>query len=989
VPKASLSVKIIIVITLLCAFASFIFGELLTQVVTAQEEQALNKNLIHYINNTKDSFEAEFLSYSRKMERIAVLIEAENTTYKNKSVDHIDDYWNDKKAFLDGLENTFADGLSSVFINNKVIVDPKIKREIASTKTVWSFLGEHLDPNFLSLSYISNSGFVRTQPGHRVNDFAKDIDMQQQTRFYQLAQATEEARSWGIDYDPVNNFHVLILTQKVKIAGVQVGVLGAVYKLSINLKFDLERLTTHSEFGLLLMDTDQMLLANPIVLPDENSSVAVFEQLHRLINKADIEQSHNGLVQSVSVNNENYHVTNVDLPSMQWVLVAYYPASLLVDQANEFRTSLFIVLAMSLMVLAIATYLSLYFGVIKPLQKLTFDAEQMPERNWKFVSPVSSDDEVGFLGHAIERMSNKIRLALSDTRRTIRSLDNLHQSLDQLNLIVDNSQALVAVIDLDWNISYTNKHFMNLFGEGLLGSPFDDCYFDKFDQESAISSVISAMLKEQDEWNVEIKTPERVIPVLDLIQTVVKQFDDEGQLVSYIYTASNNYQNNKHTEAMEMLAYYDHLTGLQNRTYFKNQLSKELSTAKRENRIVAILYLDLDNFKTINDSLGHEAGDQMLIATADRLRKCLNEEDAIGRLDSDEFAILLNGFETLHYASIVANKVIRVLNQPVYIEGQSLSLQASIGIAVSPQDGEDANTLMKNADVAMHEAKGKGKNSFRFFTNDMDKNVANRIQLEHDIQAAFESQEFVLFYQPQVDVLTGEVKSAEALARWRLPDGTIRSPFEFMDVIENSDFIIPFGLWVFRTGCQQAKTLYKSLRRRIVISINVSPRQLSDPGFIGAVKDVIREVGVDPTLIEVEITESLFMDNLDQTIKDLQALRDIGFRISVDDFGTGYSSLSYLKRLPIDQLKIDRSFIIDLPDDEEGCVITELIATMAQRLSLEIVAEGVETKEQFRYLKNINCDLIQGYLFSRPLPDDQFMVFVFNSGQQAIFDEVN
>lgn len=985
--KASLSLKIIIAITLLCAFASFIFGELLTRVITVQEEQSLNQNLIQYVNNTKDSFETEFLSYSKKMERIASLIEAQELYSKNNNIDQTD-YWSDKQAFLKGDNNNFVDGPSAVYLNHNGVVDESLKREISSTNAVWSYLSEHLDPNFLSLSYLSDSGFIRTQPGHNVRYFAKDVDMQQ-TRFYQLSQASEADRSWGIDYDPVNNFHVLVLTQKVNVAGVKVGVLGAVYKLSINLKFDRKRLTSHFEYGLLLIDANKVLLANPLDVSEEASAAIISEQLPQILDKSDVALSQHGKVQSIRINHENFHVTNVDLPTMKWVLVAYYPESLLIDEAIEFRTSLFIVLAMSLIVLTLATYLSLYLGVISPLRKLTFDATQMPERNWKFVSPVSSADELGFLGNVIEQMSTKIRLVLSENQRTIRSLDTLNQSFDQLNSIVDNSQAVVAVLDLDWNISYANKHFVNLFGEGLIGGSFDRCYFEIFHQEQAISSVISVTLQEQDEWSGAVRTPKDFIPVSDLLQTIFKQLNDDGELISYIYTASNNYQTNKHTEEMEALAYYDHLTGLENRTYFKNQLSKELSAAKRENRVVAILYLDLDNFKTINDSLGHEVGDKMLITAAERLRKCLGEGDALGRLGSDEFAILLKGVETQYYATIVANKVIRALNQPVYIDGQNLSIRASIGVAVSPQDGEDANTLMKNADVAMYEAKGKGKNNFRFFTKDMDDNVANRIQLEHDIQSAFDNQEFILFYQPKVDVRTGEVNSAEALARWQLPDGKIRGPHEFMDIIENSELMIPFGLWVLRTGCQQAKTLYKSLRRRIVISVNVSPRQLVAPGFVDAVENVIREVGVDPSLIELEITESLFVGNLDQTIKDLKALREIGLRISVDDFGTGYSSLSYLKRLPIDQLKIDRSFIIDIPGDEEDCVITELIATMAQRLSLEVVAEGVETKEQFEFLKNINCDLIQGYLFSRPLPADQFMVYIFNGVQKAIFDEVN
>jgi diguanylate cyclase (GGDEF)-like protein len=650
--------------------------------------------------------------------------------------------------------------------------------------------------------------------------------------------------------------------------------------------------------------------------------------------------------------------------------------------------SLLIILPFIILTSVIVCLVSLRFLFVNPVRRLTDESKNISENDWKFISPVTSDDEIGVLGNIIESMSRKLREVLSSHDKNIKRLDSVNQSLSKMNSIVDNSQDLTAVLSPDWEITYANKNFLNTFGENAIDSNFDDCYRDKFpDEFEPLTKIITEKLATESLWESEVKSADNVVPICELFQTVYKYIDESGDFVSYIYSAQNTFQGSEHNEKMAWLAYYDHLTGLQNRTYFKNQLEKELLSVKREDSLIALLYLDLDNFKMINDSMGHEAGDQLLITAAERLTKCLREEDSIARLGGDEFAIILTGIDAVHYASIVANKIIRALNQPVYIDGQGLSIKASLGITIAPQDGMGSAELMKNADVAMYEAKQKGKNSFRFFTPDMDRNVANRVQKEHEIQSAFENQEFILYYQPKVNVRTGEVDSAEALVRWQSPDGKIRAPVEFIDIIENGDLIIPFGLWVIRSGCQQAKTLYKSLRRRILISVNVSPRQLMAPGFVSSVENVIKEVGVDPSLIELEITESLFMDNLSQTIEHLSALRALGLRISVDDFGTGFSSLSYLKRLPIDQLKIDRSFIMDIPGDEEDCVITELIITMAQRLSLEVVAEGVETKEQFQYLQGMDCDLIQGYLFSKPLPPDEFMVYVFNGVQKSIFNQ--
>jgi len=434
---------------------------------------------------------------------------------------------------------------------------------------------------------------------------------------------------------------------------------------------------------------------------------------------------------------------------------------------------------------------------------------------------------------------------------------------------------------------------------------------------------------------------------------------------------------NQNIQEMERLAYFDQLTNLQNRVFFKEQLHLAIQSAEREGEHLALMYLDLDHFKDINDSLGHEAGDRLLKTVADRLQSCLRAEDAVARLGGDEFAIMLRHVGSAQYAYLVATKIIHCLNESIVIDGHEVFMGVSIGITLAPNDSRLADTLMKNADMAMYQAKYKGRNLLQFFTPDMNRQVADRLRLERELRQALKNGEFELYYQPQVDMHSERILGLEALVRWHHPELGLLEPDNFIPMAEESGLIIPLGKWVVESACRFIKGVHEAGFRGITISINVCARELDDKNFIKDFCSQVGEAGVSPESLVVEITETGLMGNRDLAWRHIGALRDYGVKLAIDDFGTGFSSLSQLKRLPVNCLKIDQSFVRDLPENEEDRAINALIVAMARSLGYRVVVEGIETQEQLTFLRRCGCDLAQGYYYSRPLPADQMMVLLF------------
>ena len=420
-------------------------------------------------------------------------------------------------------------------------------------------------------------------------------------------------------------------------------------------------------------------------------------------------------------------------------------------------------------------------------------------------------------------------------------------------------------------------------------------------------------------------------------------------------------------ERIQFLAYYDALTGLPNRTLLQDRLAKALAGASRRNDKVALLFLDLDGFKIINDSLGHSVGDLLLKQIADRLKRFSRDQDTVARLGGDEFLIVLSDVKDIPDAAVAAERLMDAMTGGFVVQGHPLSVSCSLGISIFPEHGVDGETLIKNADAAMYSAKDNGRNNIQLFTDQMNAQAVERLALESSLRRALEKKELFLVYQPQMDVATGKITGLEALLRWQHPELGLVPPDRFIRIAENSGLIIPIGEWVLRAACSQARRWQDEGIPAVVVAVNVSAVQFRQPGFCELIKRVLEETGLAPQYLGLELTEGLLLADADVTFAVLQDLKAMGLSLAIDDFGTGYSGFSYLRHFWVSKLKIDRSFIRDVAVNPDDAAITAAIISMAKSLRLKAVAEGVENEAQMSFLRAHHCDEIQGYYFSRPL----------------------
>jgi diguanylate cyclase (GGDEF)-like protein/PAS domain S-box-containing protein len=443
---------------------------------------------------------------------------------------------------------------------------------------------------------------------------------------------------------------------------------------------------------------------------------------------------------------------------------------------------------------------------------------------------------------------------------------------------------------------------------------------------------------------------------------------DEANKVIGVATLVQDVTERLNTErTIHYMAHHDALTGLPNRRLMQDRLNQAILSARRQQHHVGLLFIDLDRFKLVNDTLGHDTGDYVLRDVAKRLSKVVREGDTVSREGGDEFVIVLPDLEKPEFAQVVANKILAELAKPIEVSGHELTVTASIGISHYPNDATDIQHLLKHADSAMYQAKDAGRNTARFFTSDLNFLLSKRLEVESRLRRGIERNEFFLRYQPQVDVLSGQIVGLEALLRWNDPQQGEIFPKDFISVAEELGLIVPLGEWVFRTACQQIKIWEHEGLRDIRVAVNLSPRQFVSRKLLPSMKAALLETGVVASQIELEITETMAMRNLEQSIEILTELRRLGATISIDDFGVGYSSLGQLKRLPAQTLKIDRSFISQIPEDGNSCSITEAIIAMGKRLKLRVVAEGVEQVPQLEFVRANGCDAFQGFLFAKPL----------------------
>jgi len=455
---------------------------------------------------------------------------------------------------------------------------------------------------------------------------------------------------------------------------------------------------------------------------------------------------------------------------------------------------------------------------------------------------------------------------------------------------------------------------------------------------------------------------------LKAVQGGAQDYLVKGKLDRELLVRSMQYsiERKRYQVQLEHQANYDALTGLPNRNLLHDRLKQAIS-AQRRVHSVAVAFIDLDHFKFVNDSLGHSAGDKLLEEVGQRLRAVLRDGDTVARLGGDEFVLILNDQNNEEVVFRAMQRVTASVNAPMVIEGKELYVTCSAGISLYPQDGPDVDTLLKNADVAMYRAKEGGRNNFQFFTTEMNELVNDRLQMENSLRRALERREFILHYQQKVDVRTGAVAGSEALLRWMHPEWGLVRPARFIPLAEETGLIVPIGDWVLHEACRQNKAWQDAGLPHIGVSVNVSARQFREKNLIARVISALTDSGLEARYLELELTESLIMQDVEQAVETMKELQNLGIHLSIDDFGTGYSSLSALKTFPVARLKIDKSFISDLDTNENDRAVAGAVISLGQKLNLRVIAEGVETDDQVAFLRDNNCDEMQGYHFSKPI----------------------
>jgi len=568
------------------------------------------------------------------------------------------------------------------------------------------------------------------------------------------------------------------------------------------------------------------------------------------------------------------------------------------------------------------------------------------------------------------------RKAAEDARNAAE--DALFVEKERAEVTLNSIGDAVLSTDISGNITYLNLVAERMTGwrrEEAIGRPLTDVFhiIDGQTHETAPNPMELAVRHNQtvslSANSILIRRDGAESPIEDSSAPI---HDRGGKLTGAVIVFHDISESRSMTQKMSHLAQHDFLTDLPNRVLLNDRLSHSIALARRRGAQLAVLFLDLDHFKHINDSLGHPIGDQLLKAVVLRLVACVRASDTVSRQGGDEFVVLLSEIEHPEDAAFIAEKMRAAVMVPYSIAKHDLHLSVSIGISVHPDDGEDAETLIKNADTAMYQAKDSGRNNAQFFRQDMNVRAVERQSVEGNLRRALERHEFVLNYQPKVDLETGAITGAEALIRWRHPERGLIFPDQFIAIAEDCGLVVPIGQWVLREACTQARAWIDAGLKFDQMAVNISAVEFRSKGFFEAVCAVLRETHLEPHYLELELTETVLMRNIESTSAVLQALNAMGVRLAVDDFGTGYSSLSYLSRFPIDTLKIDQSFVRDVTTDANDATIVSAVIAMGHSLKQRVVAEGVETSEQLAFLQSHRCDEGQGYYFSHPVLANRF-----------------
>ena len=721
----------------------------------------------------------------------------------------------------------------------------------------------------------------------------------------------------------------------------------------------------------------------------EHKSKSLFAEQPELIEKLENTRFNNTnlQIQLFGMGEDLYSLSIARLNTAPWKVVFAQPKEVLIEPVEEqTRATLLFASAIALLVVLIVSGTTRI--LLEPIRRLTNVVRQIGEGNLKIKANVDTNDEIGGLANAFNEMTNNVRVLVNDLEKEIDDHKMTADSLRKLSQAIEQSPVSVMITDLDGNIEYVNPEFSRVTGytgEEVIGKN-PRILKSGHTPPSQFTNMWNSITTGQS-WSGELYNKKKNGDLFWENVTVSPIKSSDGKNTHYLAIKEDISIRKEYEERLMYQASYDKLTDLPNRSLAFDRLKQALANAIRDRERLAVMYVDFDHFKNINDTLGHNAGDSFLISMAERLKGIVRDVDTVARLGGDEFMLILTSTHHMsgeiplsEYRDHIQQKAAEILHkvaQPCVIEDMEFSVTASIGIAIFPEDGDDPHILLKNADTAMYRGKRKGRNTFEEFTPEMSDKIVKRVEIESKLRRAVEDEKFYITYQSLVHTRTMRLAGAEALIRWEDDELGHIAPEIFIPFAEESGVIVDIGRWVLDSVCRDVKGLRADQDSKdFYIAVNLSGRQFRGKGFARQVSDTLSKYKLHGNSLELEITERLLMKDVPDVITTLNQLKEMGIRLSIDDFGTGYSSLSYLKRFPFDVLKIDKMFVHDIGVDPDNAALCEAIISMAHSLGLSVVGEGVENEEQFEFLRSRGAEIVQGYYVSKPMQYGEFKQFV-------------
>lgn len=975
--RNSLSVKLSVLISVICLIAGMSVAVLMLKSERKQlifeEYEALKTTGVNFIRQLNQIID----------NKIKIATKA-NFVVKQQLFEYNFIQPNQKKIEFDHSQDSVVrsialDGLSAAYIPQSSFND-FYEKLFYDTEVLWQIISPTLTRNFFNFYFISKDNFIRVSPPN----WAVQLEPNHQfsnNLFYSVAlEENNPSRSpkWTpVYYDNIWHKWIVSLIVPLYYKNEFLGITGSDLIFRDLIK---HFSVSDKEQQFFIFNKQGQILSHPSInnlIPKKEGG------MNQLLETSDLIPQHlKELVQlaikkdllnfpSSFIEDNEVHIVNIHkIASFDWYIGVYKKRSSILSALDELEIKFFGLFIIYTVLVVILLHQSLNELLLKRVITLVHSVNAFGKSKGKSKVdfPEANKDEIGALNGAFKNMSEEITKHLDNLDQRIIEKKEAELAAKRLIKAVEFSGSAVVIADSDLNIVYVNPKMPEMTGyeeKELIGSSILKIIAQEM---QILVDDIELDLKSRHYWRGDTLFRNIYNKAIWVSLSISPIRNEDSSITSYVACAQDISFVKESQRKMEQLAYYDTLTGLSNRAFFRMQLRKSMALAARGHYSFALFYFDLDEFKRINDTLGHDAGDQLLLEVANRLKYRLRTEDTIARLGGDEFAVLLSGINDREKAREVANTIQETLSKPIKLVNDEVIVSASIGITLAPQDSSEEDQLLKHADLAMYEAKAKGRNTYHFYNSDLNAAAKERMLIENELRVALKEKQFELYYQPQLDSRTRTIVGYEALIRWFHPVKGMISPDKFIPIAESTGIIVELGEWVLWEACRFAKRLVEQNIGNNV-SINLSARQFKDSNLVDILSQILKETDASANNVHLELTESMLMGDIEAAIVQLHELKALGLSLSIDDFGTGFSSLSYLKRFPVDILKIDKSFVKDIPKDASDMAISAAIIAMATKLKLNLVAEGVETVEQIEFLEQNGCYIVQGYYFSPPLPE--------------------